>query len=435
MTMPAPAVADAQTYPRSGYAWYAVVVLVATTVLSYTDRQILTLLVGSLHADLHITDTQFGVLVGTAFAVLYGLAGLPFGYLADRRSRRNLILGGVFLWSAGTIACAAAPSFWALFAGRMVVGIGEAALTPAAISLISDYFPPQRRGTATGVFLMGIAMGAGGAILFGGLVLRFVESGFLAGTVLRDVSSWRLVLLVLGSLGAVPIALLLTVAEPMRRKSWHAQPAVSRPVVRWGPLMPLLLGVALISLVDNAVLAWTPSILILQFGVPAADVGVLLGGLLMLGGSIGVLSGGVLGDRARNQGGRTAQLRLCLAAACVTAPLSVLVLGVTAKAIYVSVVLYILCSGIGTAAGIAALLDGVGNDQRGIVTAVSFFLNVALGAGVGPPAVALIKEHVLGPGAGLPAAIALVWAGGFALVGVAFYAGLRLLRGSGAAPA
>src|ERR1700745_2814716 len=114
--MNAPAETD---YPPRGYAWAVVAILVATAVLSYTDRQVLTLLVDPIRADLGISDTQISLLLGTAFAVVYGFAGIPLGYLADRTSRRNLIFCGVIVWSVGTVACAFARGFGQLFAARL----------------------------------------------------------------------------------------------------------------------------------------------------------------------------------------------------------------------------------------------------------------------------------------------------------------------------
>src|ERR1700755_489545 len=186
-------------YPPRGYAWTVVAILGATAVLSYTDRQVLSLLVDPIRADLGISDTQISLLLGTAFAVVYGVAGITLGWLADRTSRRNLLFCGVSVWTIGTLACGFSQSFGQLFAGRLVVGLGEAVLSPAAISLISDYFPPQRRGMAVGSFLSGIAMGIGAAILIGGGVLHLVQTDALASTPLASMSPWRLVLLIIGA--------------------------------------------------------------------------------------------------------------------------------------------------------------------------------------------------------------------------------------------
>src|SRR6266704_5245806 len=130
-------------YPTSSYAWYVVCVLVLANLLSYTDRQILSLLVDPIRHDLSISDTQVGLLIGTAFALVYGVAGLPFGWLADRLRRRDLIVTGIVLWSLGTVCCGLSQNFAQFFAARLLVGIGEAVLTPASISLISDSFPPN----------------------------------------------------------------------------------------------------------------------------------------------------------------------------------------------------------------------------------------------------------------------------------------------------
>src|SRR3569833_1112620 len=132
---------DESGYPSRPYAWTVVAILIATAILSYTDRQVLSLLVDPIRADLGSSDTQISLLLGTAFAVVYGVAGIPLGGSADRTSRRNLIFCGLIVWTIGTLACGFSQSFGQLFAGRLVVGLGEAVLSPAAISLISDYFP------------------------------------------------------------------------------------------------------------------------------------------------------------------------------------------------------------------------------------------------------------------------------------------------------
>ena len=188
----------AAPYPPRNYAWTVVALLIATAILSYTDRQVLTLLVDPIRHDLGLSDTGISLLLGSAFAVVYGIAGIPLGYLADRTSRRNLIFCGIVVWSLATLACGLSRSFAELFVARLFVGLGEAVLSPAAISLISDYFSPSRRGTAVGLFLSGIAMGIGSAILIGGAVLHAVDLGFLSSTPLGRLAPWRGVLLLIG---------------------------------------------------------------------------------------------------------------------------------------------------------------------------------------------------------------------------------------------
>src|SRR5438132_1069778 len=133
---------------RLGYAWYVAIILMMCNTLSFIDRQILSLLVTPIKRDFGLSDTDIGWLQGAAFAIFYTLLGLPMGRIADRSSRRTLISVGIFLWSLMTACCAVARSFGALFFVRMGVGVGEATLAPSAFSLISDYFPPKRLGTA-----------------------------------------------------------------------------------------------------------------------------------------------------------------------------------------------------------------------------------------------------------------------------------------------
>jgi MFS family permease len=432
-------------YPSSSRAWYVVGVLVMATVLSYTDRQILSLLVDPIRHDLSISDTQIGLLIGTAFALVYGVAGLPLGWLADRLRRRDLIVAGIFLWSCGTVCCGLVHGFPQFFAARLLVGIGEAVLTPASISMISDSFPPRKRGLATSVFLMGMAMGAGGSILFGGLILRLVDSGALSGTFLQDLPSWRVVLLLLGFLGIVPALFIGSLSEPKRQRSDHlsdlephatqtapVQTSVASTLAlrghHWVRLIPLLFALGTTSLVDNAVLAWTPSLLVRGFGMPASEVGSILGALLMGAGGIGMLAGGFLNNRARLRGYRGGRVTIAVFSAALTAPVTILILAGSMNVVLIGVTFYVLLSCIGASVGTLTLLDLVPNRTHGLVSAVSFFLNVALGAGVGPVAVGIAADHLHLAGSGIGSAIVLIACPGFLVVTGLFYLARRNIR-------
>jgi MFS family permease len=433
---------DESGYPSRPYAWTVVAILIATAVLSYTDRQVLSLLVDPIRGELGISDTQVSLLLGTAFAVVYGIAGIPLGLLADRTSRRNLIFAGVVVWSCGTLACGFSHSFGQLFAARIVVGLGEAVLSPAAISLISDYFPPSRRGTAVGFFLSGIAMGIGAAILIGGGVLHVVELGVLAGTPLANQPAWRLVLLLIGAPGLLWSLAILAIREPARQANAPASrstapasattksSAITPPwrTTTWARVIPIYLVVAAASLVDNAVGAWAPTLLIREFTRDPAQVGVQLGFLLTAGFGGGVLVGGWLADRAGSRGGWAYKLGVCLISGVVILPVSLLINAGQFNIVLLSVPLYFALSGIVTACGFSAILDVVPNRSRGLAMAISFFLNVALGAGLGPTAVALASDHVFGAAAGLGPAITLTVAAGYGTAIAALLAALSLFR-------
>jgi MFS family permease len=427
---------DEAGYPARNYAWCVVAILIGTAILSYTDRQVLSLLVDPVRHDLAISDTQISLLLGTAFAVVYGLAGIPFGLLADRSSRRNLIFLGVLVWSIGTVACGYAGSFWQLFMARIVVGLGESVLSPAAISLISDYFPPSRRGMAVGSFLSGIAIGSGASILIGGGVLHYVQVGALAGTPLAALAPWRLVLLLIGAPGLLWSLAILLIREPARRAVAAQDAAAGRGALRtlWA-VAPIYLVVATASLVDNAVGAWAPTLLIRDFGRDAAQVGLQLGLLLTLGFGGGVLLGGWLSDRVGSQGRWSRKLYVCLAASLVILPGSWAIDAPQFAVVMAAVPLYFALSGIVTACGFSSILDAVPNRQRGFAMAVSFFLNVSVGAGLGPTSVALISDHVFGAAAGLGPAIALTAASGFLVAAVALVLTLGHQRRRAAAAA
>src|SRR5215472_4951670 len=199
-------------------AWYVVFALTAIYMLSYVDRVILSLLVAPMKRDLGISDTRVGLLQGLAFGLFYTLMGLPLGRIADTWNRRNLIAGGVVLWSFFTSLCSVARSFWSLFLTRMGVGVGEAALSPAAYSLISDYFPKERLGVAISVFYMGVFLGTSLSLLVTGSVMdALAHTPVVTVPLLGAMASWRITFLIAGLPGVLFAFLVYTIREPKRR--------------------------------------------------------------------------------------------------------------------------------------------------------------------------------------------------------------------------
>ena len=132
------------TQPSLRYAWYVVFVLMLANISSFIDRQILALLVVPIKRDLHLSDMKMSLLMGLSFAIFYTLFGIFIGRLADKSNRRNIIIGGVAVWSLMTALCSGVRSYGQFFAARMGVGVGEATLAPSAYSMISDYFPQNK---------------------------------------------------------------------------------------------------------------------------------------------------------------------------------------------------------------------------------------------------------------------------------------------------
>src|SRR5277367_4434508 len=210
---------DSSPYPSSFAAWYSVAVLMLMYIFSFIDRTTISLLVEPMKRDLHISDTQIGMLQGLAFALLYTFLGLPIARLSDRHSRRAIIAGGVFVWSIMATLCGLARSAVQLFMARVGVGVGEAALSPAAYSIITDSFPRSKLGGAFGVYNVGITIGAGTALLVGGIVVGAVSRAGASYTLplFGQVHAWQMVFILTGAPGILLPLLLLTIREPKRR--------------------------------------------------------------------------------------------------------------------------------------------------------------------------------------------------------------------------
>src|ERR1700735_997165 len=223
----AAASSDSSPYPSSFAAWYSVAVLMLIYIFSFIDRSAISLIVEPMKRDLQISDTQIGLLQGSAFAPLYTFLGLPIARLSDRHSRRAIIAAGVFIWSIMATLCGLARTVMQLFVARIGVGVGEAALSPAAYSVITDSFPRSKLGSAFGVYNIGITIGAGIAFLVGGIVVAAVSHAGASYTLplFGEVRAWQMVFIVTGAPGILLPLLLLTFREPARRGLLRKQSA------------------------------------------------------------------------------------------------------------------------------------------------------------------------------------------------------------------
>jgi len=284
--------AERQPEFSKGYTYYVLGVLFVVYVFNFIDRQVLSILLQDIKEDLVLSDTVLGLLSGLAFVTFYTLAGIPIARWADRGSRRFVVALGLTLWSAMTAASGLARNFGELAAARFGVGIGEAAGTPPSHSLISDYFPPERRATALSIYGMGIYLG----VLF----------GFLGGGYIRDLFDWRAAFLAAGVVG-LPLALLLrlTVREPDRGATEHTEVATETPPVRevlrvlfaQRSFVWLTAAACCQALSGYAILSWGPAFLIRVHGMAVSEIGVKFGLIAGIGGAVGVTAGGVLADR------------------------------------------------------------------------------------------------------------------------------------------
>ena len=385
----------------TAYPWVVVAILMIAYVFSFVDRQILNLLVGPIRRDLGISDTQMSLLMGFSFAIFYTILGIPLGRLADRWNRRGLITAGVVVWSLMTSLCGLAQTYWQLFLFRIGVGVGEATLSPAAYSMIADYFPPHRRATAISVYSMGIYLGSGLAFLLGGLVIQFaVAQGAVTLPLIGDVRPWQLVFFVLGGGGIIFSSAFLLVKEPRREEVGAAAGHVPFAVVAahlWRNRRTVLChnaGFAMIAFCSYGTAAWVPSFFIRTFNWKAGEVGIIYGLIVMIFGCLGVLFGGWLTDRWLRQGKSDAALRVGICASGIAIVGGVYLLASTGTLAAILMVPSIFALGMPFGAAPAAIVAIVPNQMRGQTAAVYLFIVNLIGLGIGPTAVALVTDYV-----------------------------------------
>jgi MFS family permease len=196
----------------SGYAWYALILFVVVYIFNFIDRQIVSILAESIKADLKLDDAQVGFLYGTAFAIFYSLFGIPLGRLADSWYRGRLMAIGLALWSSMTAMSGLAQNYGMLAAARVGVGIGEASASPAAYSMIADYFPKEKRATALSIYSSGLYIGGGLALPIGGFVLAWWARDFPGSSV----APWQAAFLAVGLPGLLLAIWIWTLKEPLR---------------------------------------------------------------------------------------------------------------------------------------------------------------------------------------------------------------------------
>ncbi|SOB78938.1 Predicted arabinose efflux permease, MFS family [Sphingomonas guangdongensis] len=283
----------AQAASNRRYANLVLAMLLVVYTFNFLDRQILGILVQPIKADLGLTDTQLGALGGIAFALLYSTLAIPLALVADRTSRSWVITISLAVWSGFTALCGVATSFWQLFAFRLGVGVGEAGGVAPSYAMIADYFPPERRARALAIYSLGIPVG---------LALGALLGGFIAASV-----DWRTAFLVVGVAGIVlaPIFRLL-VREPARGGADRVSSATTEraplaavfPILARKPSFWLMAFAAAFSSMCGYGLAfWTPSMLIRSYGFSLWEASQFMGGLLLIGGTLGVFAGGWFADR------------------------------------------------------------------------------------------------------------------------------------------
>ncbi|WP_440958669.1 MFS transporter [Oceanicaulis sp. LC35] len=415
----APAAPAGDGYPSPALAWAMVAVLFIAYIFSFIDRMIIGLLIEPLKADLGLTDTQVSLLQGFAFAIFYTIVGLPLGRLIDRASRMRIVAAGVAFWSVMTASCGLATQYWQLFLARMGVGVGEATLSPAAYSIISDSFPQRRLGLAMGVYGLGSAVGAGLAFLIGAVVIELISTaGSLTLPLFGELRAWQATFVIVGLPGILIAGLFLILPEPPRHGAATATPETQAVIpisevwrftlTRAGAIINLCFAVAMVNLAVFAAVSWLPAFLIRVHEFPLTTAGHFAGGTLILGGLIGLIGGGWLSDRLSG-GSASGRLAFCAVTSSIGTVFA-LIFPLVGHPVLTGIgfTIFFASSAVPIGAGASALQQLVPNRMRATLSAVYLFIVNLIGLGLGPTAAALVGDTFFPTPDGIRYAIAIV---------------------------
>jgi MFS family permease len=422
--------ADSQAQRVTWRQWAMVCVLTLLFIYAQIDSGSITLLVGPIKQDIGASDTQMGLLLGLSFAAPFAILGLPAGYLVDRMSRRRIIGIGVVLWSAMTLSCGLASTYWQFFLGRSGIGVGEAAITPASYSLFRDSFPIEKRGRAFGIFTAGNYIGAAAGVMITGALAGLVNSGALKSVPwLGGLHAWQAVLVIIGTIG-IPLSLLsLTFREPLRRIEGSTarsgvtfREAVDQIKSGWGTYLPLVTWITCFFGVAITYGSWMPTIISRTWALPPQQIGLFFGACLLICAPIGAWCGGHIIDILQQRGRRDAAEIVGVWVTLIFIPF-----GIAAPIVpqvgqmFFALGAQLLVAGAYQPVGASLLAKITPPRVMGKVTAVYLLVYYLIGRGLGPFIVALVSDNfysgpqALGYGLGTVTAIlmllglAMIW--------------------------
>lgn len=283
---------SAGSHKVTPYALFALALLFVVSLLSYIDRSIIMVLQVQIKTDLNLTDAELGVLTGASFAVLYTTLALPLARWSDRTMRSRLVTGSLFIWSLMTALSGHAQNLLTLMCLRMGVAVGEAGCAPSTVSMIADYFPPHRRGTALAAWTLALPLGS--------------MLGLTLGGWLGEAYGWRETFLIVGAAGVLlsPIVW-LTLREPLRGRfdppklAAVTQPPIGKAIGtlwRVRSFRYVVFAVGLHTIVFYAFMSWSTPFYVRLHGMSLADAAIRLGFYTGFGGLIGTFFGGVIAD-------------------------------------------------------------------------------------------------------------------------------------------
>lgn len=367
-----------------GYRAWVLTALVTVYTFNFIDRQILSILLQPIKADLGLSDTALGFLTGFAFAIFYATLGIPIAMLADRWNRRSIISLSLGLWSLMTALSGFATNFWHLALARIGVGIGEAGGSPPAYSLISDYFRAEQRATALAIYSMGLPFG--------------ILLGFLIGGWINDLLNWRAAFFVVGLPGLLfAFVLRFTVREPPRLESTAIAAPPLMQVIRFiwsqGTLRQVCFGTMLIAFANYGFLTWTPAFLIRSHGLSVSAVGTAMALVVGISGALGLVLAGWGADRLARRDPRWMAWLPALAVLAYGPGLVAMLLAKPLWAVYSFMIVPAAMGLLYLGPTLALMQSLVAPRMRAVSGALFLFLVNLIGMGLGPQTVGFLSDQ------------------------------------------
>lgn len=396
---------EPHTQESFGYQWYVVVICMVAYILSFVDRQILSLMIEPIKQDLMLTDTQFSLLQGLAFSLFYAFMGIPIAALADKKSRIKIISIGIAFWSLATAACGLSKNFIQMFIARLSVGAGEAALSPAFYSIVTDLFPKEKLGRALGLYAIGAFIGSGLAFLIGGYVISLLKNvDMVILPVIGQLKTWQLTFFIVGLPGVLlALVMILTVKEPKRKglkldQNGQVIQASFKNSIAFikthkKTFFCHFIGFSFYTMMLYSLLGWAPAFYMRHFGLDASQTGYILGSIILIANTAGALFCGWLIDYFSKKGYSDAAIRAGMIGCAALVIPSVLFTQV--DNMYLSFGLIFIAMFFSTfpiPASAAATQMLTPNQLRAQVSAKFLLISNLIALGVGTTAVALLTD-------------------------------------------
>lgn len=380
-------------------AWKILPILVLLYALSLLDRQILILMVEPVKRDLGLNDFHISLLHGIGFAILYSVAALPLGWLADRFPRRPIIWLGVTAWGLAAAACGLAQSFWQLIIARSCVGVGEASLSPAAYSMLADLFRPARLALAMSILMIGSCLGNGLAIGLGGTIVSLAEQGGVHYVPLfGELKSWQYVFVITGLPGLFLGMLIFLVKEPKRRNRNKAKANLGETFRFIGRNRAFFtshfVGFGLLSAMGYGLLSWMPAYMMRVHHWTISELSLPLALLVGIGSASGTIVSGTIIDRLFERGRKDAHLRVYAILALGMAIVAAAAFQASSPWLFLALIAPIILTQIIAPAAAAALQIVTPNQMRGQVSALFLLVMNGLGLALGPAIVGALTDFV-----------------------------------------